>query len=301
MGKSSGDSDTTLRFSQYIEDYHSLLLDYTATSMDEALLNNPFGNFMIINPDTIFLGANLAMGNLIGIFSLFQDHVNYVNPDLTYQTIIDRATQDTTIHKLINDFDAYLYADYQTRVYPDNFGGINNINNVMSEGYGQAALMITNNQAKVVAHFKADIDEASFNTVIPHWQSYLMHGQAVVDQYLKIMQTHYAAKVDETTKTLDVVEKYVLWPFRVLDYQRAFIGAMQQGHPSKSDSQSASYISGALGVASLGVKAYQAYTGYQGASAAATAATTAAAVTEGAIAAETAYEAASVAAVLVVG
>ena len=74
--------------------------------------------------------------------------------------------------------------------------------------------------------------------------------------YAEIMKFYFSAKTDIDEINYAMVAKNALWPFTVLDYERAALGALQGATNQKTDvagaSTTARVLSGALSGAAMG-------------------------------------------------
>jgi hypothetical protein len=80
----------------------------------------------------------------------------------------------------------------------------------------------------------------------------------VVTVYAELMKLYYAVKTDVNEANYSFAAKDKLWPFTVLDFERAALGALQGAINEKRDvagaSTAAKTISGALSGAALGAQ-----------------------------------------------
>ena len=85
-----------------------------------------------------------------------------------------------------------------------------------------------------------------------------MNGnKGVIGVYAEIMKFYFSAKIDVNEINYSMAAKDKLWPFTVLDFERASLGALQGAMSSKTDVAGAStaskVIGGALTGAAMGV------------------------------------------------
>jgi len=88
------------------------------------------------------------------------------------------------------------------------------------------------------------------------WQAHLNWNKIVIGTYAEIMKLYYSAKTDVDELNYSMAARNLLWPFTVLDYERAALGALQGATNTKTGTAGAStasrVLSGALSGASLG-------------------------------------------------
>jgi hypothetical protein len=92
--------------------------------------------------------------------------------------------------------------------------------------------------------------------VSDRWKAHLGWNKDVVMNYAEIMKLYFSAKMDTDDINYTMAAKDKLWPFTVLEYERAALGALQGATTTTSDvagsSQTQRAIGGALSGAAVG-------------------------------------------------
>ena len=108
----------------------------------------------------------------------------------------------------------------------------------------------------MIEKFRAQLKYNLIPVAQARWSTHLEWNKGVVGVYAEIMKFYFAAKTDVDEINYAMAAKDVLWPFTILDFERAAIGALQGATNTKTDvagaSTTARVLSGALTGAAMG-------------------------------------------------
>jgi hypothetical protein len=128
----------------------------------------------------------------------------------------------------------------------------------MSSSFVVGKSLIEDTRTKMVAKFSADLKYRLIPVAQERWNTHLNWNKSVIGTYAEIMKLYFSAKTDVDEINYSMAAKKALWPFTVLDFERAAVGALQGSTTSKQDVAGAStasrVLSGALTGAAMGAQ-----------------------------------------------
>ena len=262
-GGGGGDTQTTIRYAPYVEESHRTFLEqiaYYAHGIDnpngKLVEQSPFEGYVDIDVETAFFGA----GYLISSFPSLYDMYGKFMAGLDIEVLWHQALYDTVSSALMNELiaaeGALLDDDIEINSLPRLQIGMRDINSVMASSYVIGKSIIEDARVKSLAKFSAQLKYNLIPYAVSRWQTHLEWNKGVVGVYAELMKFYYSAKTDVDEINYAMAAKHKLWPFTVLDFERAALGALQAATNTKTDvagaSTTAKVISGALSGAAMG-------------------------------------------------
>jgi len=118
--------------------------------------------------------------------------------------------------------------------------------------------MIEDTKVKLIEKFSAELKYRMIPVAVDRWKTHLEWNKNVVMTYAEIMKLFFSAKMDVDDYNYSMLVKHDLWPFTVLDYERACLGALQGATTTNKDvagsSRAQKAIGGALSGAAMGAQ-----------------------------------------------
>jgi hypothetical protein len=172
-------------------------------------------------------------------------------------TQIYNDTIDSTVTKnLITAEGALIDDEIEDTSLPRLQLGLRDINSVISSTYATGKALLEDTRTKLVAKFSADLKYRLIPVAVDRWKAHLDWNKLVIGTYAEIMKLYYSVKTDVDEINYAMKAKDLLWPFTVLDFERAALGALQGATNSKTvvagASTMARVLSGALTGAAMG-------------------------------------------------
>jgi hypothetical protein len=258
-GSGGGDSsgDQTYHFSPYLEQRHTALIDlgtaYQNKLLDEAYVSgSPYAGITVADNDYWFLGAlNLAV---TPVYELFNNLMGKNDIQALYTTIYNDMVSGPAISSLISAHSSSLQDDIDQNTMPKVTTGMRDMNAVMSSSFISAAALVQAQKTKTLSSFSATVQGRAMELAMQRWSKSVEWNIQTFDTYLKFTQLYWQTKFDYLNTKGEIESRNVLWPFTILDHQRALVGALNGagGAQVKGDSKKANAIGGALAGAASG-------------------------------------------------
>jgi hypothetical protein len=255
---SGGDGETRaeIRYAPYIEEKHSSFLTTIASRVDLTIDETPFADQTDIIVDDAFFGANYSITSFPTMYDMFGKFMAGLDIDVLFSQIFNDTVGGAEATALVNAESDLLQDEIENKILPGFELGARDINSVMSSAFvnGKAAIM-GDAKIKSINKFSSELDYRLISTAVEKWKTHLNWNERVVLNFAQIMKFYYTARMDITDFNTSMAAKDTLWPFTVLDYERAALGTMQGATSSSGtagSSQAQRSMSGALGGASAG-------------------------------------------------
>lgn len=261
-GDNGGDQTTTIRYAPYIESHHDTFLNLVKTKVDATINSSPFTGYTNIEVDDAFFGAGYLITSFPALYDMYGKFMAGLDIEVLYAQIFEDTVNAPAINNLVSAEAVLLDDDIEANSIPRFQVGMRDINSVMSSSYVVGKAMIEDARVKSISKFSAGLKYQMIPVASERWRGHLEWNKGVVMSYAEIMKLYYSAKMDIDDKNYSMAVKNLLWPFTVLEYQRAALGALQGAITTETDvkgaSKGAKAISGALSGAAMGAMAFPA-------------------------------------------
>lgn len=257
-GSSSGggDQETTVRYAPYVESRHNSFLTAIATYRESTTGDSPFEGYEDIVLDVSFFGTGYTIASFPSLYDMYGKFMAGLDIDALYSQIFEDTVNASEIADLVSAEAALLDDDIESNILPRFQTGMRDINSVMASTFPVGKAMIEDTRLKALAKFSAELKYRMIPVVTDRWKTHLEWNKATIMTYAEIMKLYFSSKMDVEDFNYTMAAKDRLWPFTVLDYERAALGALQGATKTNSDvagsSTASKAISGALTGAATG-------------------------------------------------
>ena len=258
MGSDSGggDQEITIRYASYIEDKHKAFLTTVASNRTTIAATSPFDGYTDVTIDDAFFGTGYVISSFPSLYDMYGKFLAGLDVDVLYTQILEDSVNAPTINNLVSAEAALLEDDIEQNILPDFETGAQNINSVMSSTFVIGKALIEETRAKLITKFSTELKYRMLPVAADRWKTHLSWNKDVIMVYAEIMKLYFSARMDVDDHNYSMAAKDSLWPFTVLDYERAALGALQGATNTNKAvagaSQEAKAISGALSGAATG-------------------------------------------------
>ena len=249
---SSSSSKVTVRYAPYIEDHHEDFLDIVATKRDSLIDDSPFDDFEEILVDVAFFGTGYTIASFPSLYDMGGKFIFGLDVDTLFDQIFEQSTDGAEINNLVSAEADLLDDDIEANVIPRYELGMRDLNAVMSSSFVTGKALIESARVKSVAKFSSELRYRMIPVAVQRWQTHLEWNKGAILTYAEIMKLYFLSKKEITEFNYEMLSQHKLWPFTVLDFDRAAIGALQGATTTKSNAGAGSKVSSALGGALSG-------------------------------------------------
>ena len=255
-GGGGGDTETTIRYAPYVEAHHQTFLDKVASEVALTVDASPFAGYSDIEYADAFFGAGYVISSFPSLYDMYGKFMAGLDVDVLFTQILDDSINNVVINNRISAHGVDLSDDIIQNATPRLVTGLRDINSVLSSSFIVAKAMLETARTKALSKYDVELRATMISIANSRWGAHLQWNKDVVSIYAELMKLYFSAAMDLENHNYGMASKNALWPFTVLEYQRAALGAMQGASNSKSDVAGASTaqkaIGGALGGAASG-------------------------------------------------
>jgi hypothetical protein len=260
MGGSSQKSHTTqttvVSYAPYVQSQHASFLATVATKRAAVIDDDPFDGYTDVEVENAFFGAGYTISNFPALYDMYGKFMAGLDVDVLFDQIFEETVDSTVVSDLTSTEAALMEDDIEINSLPRIQVGMRDINSVIASSYPIAKAILEDARTKSVAKYRADLRYRLIPIAQDRWQVHLQWNQQVVTIYSEIMKFYYAAKHDVNEDNYSFAAKSRLWPFTVLEFERAALGALQGATNNRVEAAGASttsrVLSGALAGAAMG-------------------------------------------------
>lgn len=234
-GDSGGESTTEIRYAPYIESHHSTFLDIVATKRDEVIDASPYSGYTDITYADAFFGSGYVISSFPSLYDMYGKFMAGLDVELLFTQILDDSINNTAIDNRVSAHAGELEDDIIESASPRFVTGMRDINSVLSSSFVVGKAMLETARTKAISRYDASLRHAMLPIATQRWSTHLEWNRAVVSVYAEIMKLYFSAAMDIDNHNYTMAAKDALWPFTVLDYNRAALGALTGATKSTTD------------------------------------------------------------------
>lgn len=255
-GGGGGDQTNTVRYAPYIESKHQSFLTAIATYRENTTDESPFDGYTDIITEAAFFGSGYLISSFPSLYDMYGKFMAGLDVDSLYDQIYSDTVDSSETENLISAERELLDDDIEQNVIPRFQIGMRDINSVVSSSFVVGKALIESARVKAISKFSSELKFRLIAVAGERWKTHLEWNKTVVMSYAEIMKLYYATKLDVEDFNYSMAAKDLLWPFTVLEFERAALGALQGATSGSSEvagsSRTARALSGALAGAAAG-------------------------------------------------
>lgn len=257
-GGGGGGGENIVRYAPYIESKHSTFLN-TSESYGNSLRPasaSPYSNYTELDFADAFYGSGYAISSFPSLYDMFGKFMAGLDIEALFDQVLNDVQNASTIQAAVVAHRDLLDDDIEQTILPRFQEGMRDINAVMSSSFVIGKGIIENARVKKLAEFDADLRYKLIPVASEIFAKHLAWNQGVIGTYLSVMQLVIQTKFDSDGRNYEMLAKDKLWPFTVLEQERANLGALQGAMSSTAGqtgvSTGAKVLGGALSGAAAG-------------------------------------------------
>ena len=251
---------TTVRYAPYIETKHQSFLNAVAGYRATAIGNSPFDNFDNYVVENAFFGTGNVIDNFPSLYDMYGKFMGGLDVEALYSQMYEDTVNSPAVDDVISYTNTLAQTDINDNSLPRFNKGKLNINSAMTESFAVGKSIINDIKDRAITKFKTQLKYSLIPAANVRWLTHLGWNKGVIDYYSEIMKFYYTSKIDTTEKNYAMATSNKLWPFTILDFERAALGALQGAKSSSGSetikgagtSQGTNALGGALSGAAMG-------------------------------------------------
>ena len=224
---SGGDKQVTTRYAPYIEAHHSDFLNITTECREATIDNSPFTDYTGLDIDTAFFGMGYVLSNFPSLYDMFGKFMAGLDIENSWNSIMQSSIFCPQANTIVEERMKIVDDKIDTETLPNFMMQMRNINAVNSSSFIIGKAAIEDNRVKERARISLDVYMELINKAEERYIAFLNWLKKVITTYAEILKGYFQHKTDVDSANYTFAVRDKLWPFEVLDYERANIAAMQ--------------------------------------------------------------------------
>lgn len=248
----------TRRFAPYIESQHKKFLSNINTEVSGAYHNSPYGQNLNIDAEEGFFGLGYFLSNFPSLLDMFGKFQAGLDISILFDQIFNDS--DRSVDRIVQNESEFLYSLIDLEILPKFKQGISDTNTQMISSYIRGEELIKEAAEKAIEKFKTELRFRMLIVISEKWRIHLEWNKDVISIYIEFLQLYIRSKNDIEAYNQENREKDSLWPFTVLEYQRASLDVLMSAvsvsgsGATKEPSQAVKSLSGMASWAIMGAQ-----------------------------------------------
>jgi len=269
-GSSGGTNVNYIRYAPYIESKHSTFLVNSESIGNNIRNDSPYAGYQDLDFTDGLYSAGYGMSSFPSLYDMFGKFMSGLDLETLWAQIQHSVQNDGVVENLVNSHRALLNDDIEQAVLPRFNSGIRDLNAVMTSSYIVGRSIIEQGAVKKVAEFSATLRYKLIPGAIELFTKHLGWNAGVVSTYLDILKTAVAIEMDTKDVNYGYARRDIMWPFTVMEQERANLGALQgaksapAGGGGAEASTGSKVLGGAMAGASIGASTGNPYAALAG-------------------------------------
>jgi hypothetical protein len=223
----SGSTVNTIRYAPYVEDKHAEFLNESKAAGDAISGLSPYADSEDIDINDAFFGAGFTVSSFPSLYDMYGKFMAGLDVEVLWEQLFEGTVNSPTVSVLVKAESDLLDDDIEETSLPRFQLGLRDINAVMSSSFVTGKALIESAKVKSLAKFDAELRYRLIPVAEARWGKHLEWNSKVVQSYATIIQLYYNTLITIDERNLNVAAQDTLWPFTVLEFERANIAALQ--------------------------------------------------------------------------
>ena len=257
MGSSGGSSkgSSTVRYAPYIETEHKAFLTQTNAYVDLLINDSPYADFTELDVDDGFFGVGYTLTSFPALYDLYGKFMAGLDVEALWRQVYNATVGGPEVNDMVSAESALLDDEIEETSLPRFQLGMRNVNAVHTSSFVIGKALIESAKIKQLAKTDSELRYKMVSVAADRWKTHLAWNESVTKFYPELLKLFVSAKMDIDVHNYELKKQNALWPFTVLDFHKANLGALQGAISTASGSGSSTTqkaIGGALSGAGMG-------------------------------------------------
>lgn len=230
MGSSKSSKTTesiVIRFTPYIESYHSTVLGITAGVRASIITNSPYEDYVDQDVESAVFGIGYAISNFPSLYDMYGKFMAGLDIDEMYLNLFGGLFSKSEINEsVVEDMVAYDDKNVVDETLAAKLRA-RELNATATSTFIVSLAMIESRRLKVLEEISMFKKSIILRNALVERDNELDWNKDVVDEYVSIMHLYYMTTINGDDANYTFKAKNSLWPLEVLDFERAMIAALR--------------------------------------------------------------------------
>lgn len=229
-GSQSGDEVRTTRYAPYIEDKHLAFLDTTVQTRNSIINSSPYLGYEEQYPYDAMIGIGKAIADFPSLYDMFGKHMAGLDVEVVW-------TETADVHLHVTAIDTSVKADMvilDHKLVQDELPlvkiAMRDLNAVNSSSFVVVTANSEIERTKELSKLSSEAKFSYLDNISSRYNAHLNWQKGVVDTHANLMKLYYETADMAQDANYTFAGRNSLWPFEVLDFERAALATMQSAY-----------------------------------------------------------------------
>lgn len=215
------------RYAPYVEGHHHEFLNEVEGIRQDIIEDSPYVGYDGVDTDAVYFSAGMTIGLFSSLYEVYGKHMASLDLDSVWnyalsETVNRDEIQEKAAKEIIQVNDALINEEL-----PNFQAEMRGINAVNTSSFVVGKSIIEGNRVKELCRINRDALGEELPGAYTRFLETLGWNKNVVVEYAKAMKDYFSSRAKADDLELSYAVKDRLWPFEVLDFERATLAALQ--------------------------------------------------------------------------
>lgn len=227
-GTATSNTTKIFKFAPYIDNRYVSLLDTVTGMQAQMIANSPYASYTDQDTDTAFMGIGYAISDFQSLFDMFGKFMSGLDVELvwnnSFNSLFNKAEASSLVSASTDEMD-------DNRIIPtisEYKVAMQSKNAVMCSSFIVGKACIELDRIKSISAISLEVNTNLISDAAGKVVTFLNYEKTVVASHAQLLKFYYLASVNSLEANNVFGARNVLWPFTVLDFERAVLGTMRQ-------------------------------------------------------------------------
>lgn len=232
-GSTQPDKTTnTVRYAEYLENHHKDLLDVSKNWRDALIGQSPYSGMPTIEYNEAFFGLSHVLTDFPSLYDMYGKFMAGLDIEILFNQIYNDTINSSAITNRVSEHSQELNEEVEENAIPRFTTGLRDINAVMSSSFVIGKAMLEVNRLRALSKYDATLRHQALPLVIDRFGKHLEWNKNVTTTYAEFLKFYIATFMDLEELDAENQAKNLLWPFTLIEYNRAVVGTLQGAYSS---------------------------------------------------------------------
>ena len=260
MGSSGGSHSTSaqasiIRYAPYVETRHKDFLLSVYNYRVATANDDPFEGYVDVEVENAFFGSGYTISNFPALYDMYGKFMAGLDVEALWRQVYNATVEGPEVNDMVSAESALLDDEIEETSLPRFQLGMRNVNAVHTSSFVIGKALIESAKVKQLAKTDSELRYKMVSVAADRWKTHLAWNESVTKFYPELLKLFVSAKMDVDNHNYEFKKQDALWPFTILDFHKANLGALQGAVSTASGSGSSTTqkaIGGALSGAGMG-------------------------------------------------
>lgn len=228
---------TLIRYANYVESSHSKLLNTVRTYRDQLMdhSESPYLSVDSLDAEIAFLGTGQCLSDFPSLHDMFGKFMAGLDIDSLFSELFSDTLAVPEIDALTEANTNLIDDNFIEDLVPKFTLAMRSLNTVMSSSFVIGKVALEDRRVRLRPNLNAALRYPLIPTITKRWIDSLNHKKRVIFSYAFSLKQQFLTETDTDRYNYRLTTRHNLWPFAILEYERAALGVFRSHKPRKRE------------------------------------------------------------------